>query len=151
MYRLMRTLGLAVILVALFSGCVSTKNFELLQAEVRDVDAEVEMVGSNLRNTNERIDSLKSLTADVEAVRTYFLEVKENVRQMRDETILLLDEYRVGIEETRGAYISALKGQQQTIQGVIEKLEQKVPAGSSRMSKPPADPVKGVGSRGIRK
>ncbi len=129
----MKTAGLVALLAVSCSGCVSVKKFRQLQDEVKSVDAEVQAVDRKVDGANQRIDNLKGLTADMEAVRGYFLEVKETIRQMRDETGALLDEYRVGIEETRAGYIKALKGQQRSIQVLIEELEQNGSAGEGRV------------------
>ena len=147
MHRAMRTVGFVASLAVCCSGCVSTKRFAELQEEVRSVDADDRAIDEDVAKANRRIDDLKSLTADVKAVRGYFLEVKESVRQMRDETILLLDEYRVGIEETRAGYVRALRGQQDSIQVVIDELEKNVSAGGESIAKEPVGPALGTSSK----
>jgi hypothetical protein len=126
--------GLLLLAVAvLCAGCVTTEEFTALSGRVSGIDKRVGAVERGVKD-------LGGLNADVDAIRAYFLEVKNRVAEMRDDTVRLLDEQRVSIDETRAVYIKALKEHQASLEGVIKELEKKLSSIDESVAQPPKAP-----------
>jgi hypothetical protein len=130
MTRCSRSLVLAILLAA---GC-APKALQQRVARLEERTAAVE----------KDVNGLTTMAADVEAVKAYFKEVSDKVRAMRDDTIRMLDEQSLRVEEGRKEYLRILQMQEKVLEDLlpalktaIQALEKELPPAEKSLAPPP--------------
>lgn len=133
-----------ILIVVALAGCAETK----LEKRVSALEMSVGRLETAAAKVDAQMNQLGKLSADLEAERAYFRDVKEYVRLMRDDTVTLIDDQRKKVEEGREEYLRILRREAdllQSLQGEVNaamgELEKKPVAASVAVPQPPADPA----------
>jgi ABC-type transporter Mla subunit MlaD len=126
--------GAAAVLAALLSGCASSKVNERLQG----MEGTLAQVNASMSQMDQRLARLEQFSTDVDAVKSYSKDVSDRVRAMRDDTVRLLDEHRVLMEEGRDEYLRVLLQQKVMLNGMIREIDTAVRALEKRSPRPDA-------------
>lgn len=133
---------LSLTISAFLGGCASVSDMNNAKSDVATLKAQLAKLEERYQRTETRVDGFKGLSADVEAVRTYFLDVKNTVKQMRDDTVRILDEQRVAIDQSRKTYLKLLKNQQEMLDKVIKDMDKFLADTDTGVAREPAPATK---------
>jgi len=134
-----------VVLAVFVAGCAQQ---QALEGRVGMLETSVAKLDLTSKKVDAQMEQIGKLSADLEAERAYFKDVKDYVRLMRDDTVGLIDEQRKRVEEGRAEYLRILRRQKElmvSLQGEVDlamtELEKKPAQAGATIPQPPATPA----------
>jgi septal ring factor EnvC (AmiA/AmiB activator) len=147
----MVTLLLAAIACA---GCATKEEVEMMRSDIAafksQVSDDTKAMRSHMTSLDKRTQVVSVLQADLQAVKSYFKQVADKVRMMRDDVVKILDEQNMKIDGTRRTQIRLLLHQKKLMEASLVEIDSAMkvlqkalpdPAGSVT-KEPPRPPIK---------
>ena len=128
----------------LLSGCAGSG----LDKRVLKLEDTVSQLDRKSAENDQRLRRLDNLDSDLDAIKAYFKEVREQVRAMRDDIVKLIDEQNLVVEKGRKEYLRILLRQkdmldrmQKELDEAAKELNAPLPAAQSAVAAEPATPT----------
>ena len=141
MHRILIPLSAAALLL---SGCAGGG----LDKRVLKLEDTVSQLDRKSAENDQRLRRLDNLDSDLDAIKAYFKEVREQVRAMRDDIVKLIDEQNLVVEKGRKEYLRILLRQkdmldrmQKELDEAAKELNAPLPAAQAAVAAEPANPT----------